>query len=239
MKKQKQKDWIWLTGFGLLYAASILLGILKPKATILTVVNYFCLVLCLFYVAIRGRFKSEETKADNQTETKLKIYRNFMLVFAFLAVLISDAILIYNHTSVAGVLFFCFVQIFHLSRTIWNSKLTFILFMLDAVIVTVLWWQGAPLVYIFGFIYGCLILSNLYFSWKKILLNHDAVNLVGPLLTAVGFSLFLLCDICVALSYLSGSAEVLPIYLQRYFDFLAWVFYMPAQVLLAMSVEHK
>ena len=230
----------WLLFFGIIYITSIMLGVFAAKSKILGAINYFCLVLCFVYVLNAGFLSKKLVNKKAELLEKLKIYRNFMLLFAFLMVLVSDAILTFDHTSIVGVLTFCFVQIFHLARIIWTNKLSFILFMLDVVIVAVLWWQGAPLIYIFGFIYACMILSNLYFAWKNVLNKENDNKSIATQkrwLIALGFSLFLFCDICVLISYLSGVTNVLLSEIQPYFNFLAWVFYMPAQIMLAMSVE--
>ena len=49
-----------------------------------------------------------------------------------------------------------------------------------------------------------------------------------------GFILFLCCDICVALSYLSHE-NMLPVWMYGLMNYLDWAFYYPAQVLISNS----
>ena len=49
-----------------------------------------------------------------------------------------------------------------------------------------------------------------------------------------GFILFLCCDICVALSYLSHE-NILPVWMYGLMNYLDWAFYYPAQVLISNS----
>ncbi|MBR2997117.1 hypothetical protein IKF33_01650 [Candidatus Saccharibacteria bacterium] len=46
--------------------------------------------------------------------------------------------------------------------------------------------------------------------------------------TALGFALFITCDLCIALGYIGIAPEAIT-------SWLCWVFYLPAQILLAIS----
>ncbi len=51
-----------------------------------------------------------------------------------------------------------------------------------------------------------------------------------------GFSLFLCCDICTGISYLSFTAA-LPAFLYLPANFFAWFFYYPSQILVSNSTK--
>lgn len=74
---------------------------------------------------------------------------------------------------------------------------------------------------------------------RSIKLSLHYSNKRGIRCFAVGFLLFLLCDINVGLFNLSGFLSVGPVYdiIYGISSILMWTFYAPSQVLIALSVD--
>ena len=86
--------------------------------------------------------------------------------------------------------------------------------------------------YALGAIYGYGLLSNLYLAGRW----YFARRSIPSTCAFYGFILFVCCDLCVAISYLSGTGA-LPAFLQIFANYFAWVFYYPSQVLISNSSE--
>ena len=105
------------------------------------------------------------------------------------------------------------------------------------------WFNQIPDMYVLAFIYATSLLQNLILThrwWKESKSNPAASDreIVASTCAFAGFILFILCDLNVAVSYLSVTA-VLPIALARYANFFAWLFYYPSQVLTSNSSTSK
>ena len=94
--------------------------------------------------------------------------------------------------------------------------------------------RGADAVALVSIFYYVNLILNLAFAWTQ--LPHR-------ILMAVGLTLFLLCDTVIGLSFLDGYLPVDKtslIYRLIHPDFdLAWAFYLPSQMLLAISLLPK
>ena len=79
--------------------------------------------------------------------------------------------------------------------------------------------------------YITALITNIIVSWRWY--RQDRNNLLA-FLAVTGFTLFLACDICTGVSYLSRTA-VLPAVLFAPANFFAWAFYYPSQIFISNS----
>jgi len=143
----------------------------------------------------------------------------------------ADYFLVLHDRHLIGITIFCFAHICYILRAIdvrlqsWPA----LVFLMSGIFIVVL----ARSVYVIAAVYATLfainiIVNGLHLRQKKARLpKHNRV------LVLTGLILFMLCDICVLLynlpTYYGASIQwrqVLP---------LVWVFYLPSQVLLALS----
>lgn len=159
-----------------------------------------------------------------------------LLVVAFLLTFIADLVLAVNNTSRIGVLIFVLAQFAHFARIkpLNKNEAPFAIGALIAYIILA-FAAGPYSIYLLGTIYAFFLVSNLIlsYSWyKKSPKNGSAIS------AFYGFSLFMCCDLCVAGSFFS-TIRVFPLFIKRLFDFFAWAFYYPSQVLISNSSKKK
>ena len=201
--------WAWI------FLAIIFLGIANPLNFTLTVIKIGGIFLCLCYTFI--------------------IYpRDRLIQLAFLATFVADIVLAINNTAEIGILIFLIVQILHAIRLEGKHYITqiisFIVFALAMLIIN-LFTNFAPMLYVICGFYIVAIVTNTYISWRwwrRQLENLHAGS------AFFGFALFLCCDICTGISYLS-LINIFPGFLYSIANFFAWFFYYPSQVLVSNS----
>ena len=139
----------------------------------------------------------------------------------------ADYFLVLHNEHLAGVAVFCFVHVCYILRRIGDSvKKAVAAFAVVGVLVAVAFFNGS--VIMLGAVYASLFVANIVINLKTRLPKLNWA------LTLAGLVLFALCDI-----------NVLLFNLPRYFDVahgisnvvfpLIWVFYLPSQLLLAIS----
>ncbi len=202
----------YLVIWGILYFSFLALGIFWPDSTLVAILRLSSIFLCLIYVFLNFRFD---------------LWLNLALAFTLLA----DIFLALNHVSVIGVLVFCFAQFCHFMRLKKPPLTLCIGFYLGLIIIfaTSLIFRFEPL-YLLAAAYGVLITCNLIFSKKLYQKKRNTASKNA----FFGFSLFLCCDIIVAISFLSGIG-ILAAFIQPIANYFSWVFYLPSQVLIANS----
>jgi hypothetical protein len=205
-------------------------------------IKYLCILLCFLLSII-------STKNSLRDNEEYKVYKKDILLLQlgmFITVL-ADLCLVILNVYTLGIIFFCMVQITYSIRyTHKNFKATLINFF------TI--FLGILLVYIIvnfyivkinillpvSLFYAVCLLTSVY---KSILAYKD--NLYpspNKYAVVLGMMLFLLCDICVALSNIT---ECLPlgilnlVNLSQIFSFLIWIFYLPSQLMLSLSGSTK
>ena len=214
---RKHSDIPWLIIWLLIYLGFLILEIITGKCLAVTILKYSGLVLCFLYVLIYAR-------------------KDTFLVTAMLLTLIADGILVFNNVSEWGVLVFILVQVAHLLRFSAILRKTPLIPVLLTMLVTVvgLLQKEIPLMFILSMAYGVLMFANIYkaFCWCK--LDRSAASKCA----LFGFILFLLCDISVAFSYVTTTAT-LPHTITILASYFAWMFYLPAQVLITLSGKKR
>lgn len=202
----------WLATWVLIYLGFNLLAAFFPDFIGATILKMLGLILCVVYAAVK--FKDDP-----------------LLVLALGFTLLADTVLLINNISITGVFVFCIAQFFHTAR-LKKTNPAFLIFYL-AIITAVFFIAtalGVDQMYAAAGIYAYSLLSNLYFSVRWFFERRS----VASTCACAGFLLFLCCDLCVAMSYLSVTA-VLPAFLHGLGDYLAWVFYYPSQILISNS----
>lgn len=158
---------------------------------------------------------------------------------ALLLTLAADAVLVLclSPSLAVGMLFFSVVQLLYAVRLVWQTPprhrgwllaLRGAVSLLALLATTVVLGEGCDLL---------ALLSLFYFS--NLLVNAAtalALARRGPFL-AMGLSLFVFCDLFVGFSMLGQylPSESLPAFLTHPPINMAWVFYAPSQLLLAIS----
>ena len=201
--------WVWI------FLAIIVLGLANPTNLILTVIKVGGILLCFAY-------------------TIITFPRDRWLQLALGVTFLADIILAINNTAEAGVLLFLCAQLIHLIRLEGKRVRSCIIVfctLLLLILGTNFAWQFAPMMYpICGF-YLIVLFTNIICSifWRR----REPQNLVA-LFAVLGFCLFLCCDICTGLSYLSLN-NFLPAFVYAPANYFAWFFYYPSQILLSNS----
>ncbi|MBQ3440771.1 hypothetical protein IJG27_00450 [Candidatus Saccharibacteria bacterium] len=163
-----------------------------------------------------------------------KYYEDRLLQLAFCATFVADLLLAVNNTSLFGVFTFAIAQFIHFARLKKLKKTSFIII---GVLITIFFVCiaafGKYSIVLMGSVYAFFLITNLLLAreWYKTARDEKK----NPAFCAwTGFILFTCCDLCVAGSFFSGL-HALPFIFKRAFDFFAWVFYYPSQVLISNS----
>ena len=169
-----------------------------------------------------------------------KFPKDHILHIALGFTLLADTILTFDSVSKFGVLAFCFAQYFHIARFAKIKPEAFIIWTFFVFSLLILgWYNKIPDMYVLAFIYFLSLLANIILThrwWLHTKNNKNSTDreIVASTSAMYGFVLFACCDTNVALSYLSVTG-VLPLFIARYANFFAWLFYYPSQVLISNS----
>ena len=183
----------------LIYCTFIILDLNNIDSTY---IKYFGVLLCFLNAIL-----------NNQTHIKVAL---FFTCLADLFLLVLD-----KHYTL-GVFIFIFAQstyFYYLSIVDESNFQTFMGLRLLIIILGILVLfliKQLEILYIFVLIYFSTLILNCLYSYKA-----------KRYLMALGFALFICCDICVGLHNLSCNNELV--------TFLMWVFYLPSQVILSFS----
>lgn len=205
-------DRTWLIIWGFIYFGFLVLGILVPNFYGITVLKYSGIVLNLIYAV-------------------QKFPKDHLLQTALFFTLLADTILVLDSTSIIGVFVFCLAQFFHMTRL---SKIRPVNLLLYLALIAILYLfsivQNIPPIFAICFIYAGSLIANIVFSYRWRKKSRSVYSNCG----FFGFLLFLACDTCVAISYLSYT-HAIPYFLYAPANYFAWFFYYPSQLLIANS----
>ncbi|MGH4139384.1 lysoplasmalogenase family protein [Clostridium sp.] len=193
-------------------------------------IKYLCILLC-FLLSIVSNKNSILDIAKHRDIFLLRLGL-FITVMADLCLLIFDF-------HVLGVILFSLVQITYtvrystenLKTTLLYFFITFQCVVLTYLIATLFIEKINILIPILLFYFICLItsVSKAIAAFKNNLYPSPSKYMI-----VFGMILFLLCDICVALSNVTTTVYFM-IRLQQITWLLIWTFYLPSQLLLALS----
>ncbi len=212
LKQFNTADRGWLICWTLIYGGFLVLAGCFPTFWGATVLRYTGVALTLVYA-------------------HQKFSQDFMLQIALALTLLADTILVVDNVSLIGVMVFCLAQLTHLGR-LWQIKMRNLWWYVVLVAGAMFFGATGEIdpIFISAGIYGLTLMVNIYLSWKWYR-EHPSM---GSWCAYVGFILFVLCDICVAGSYLSFIG-VLPAALYGFANYFAWAFYYPSQIFISNS----
>lgn len=201
-------------------------------------IKYLCVVLCFVLSIV----------ANKNSLTDLANHRDVVLLqMALFITAIADFCLVIFEFYILGVILFAFVQITYSLRYATKEPITilvkFIVIFLGIAIsyftVSIFIEKTNVLAPVLLFYSICLLISvsSAIVAFKKNLYPSP-----GKYMIVFGMILFLLCDLCVALSNLSEILQLTGYdlgWVQQSFSFLIWFFYLPSQLLLALSGNSK
>ncbi|MCL2085802.1 hypothetical protein FWH09_02630 [Candidatus Saccharibacteria bacterium] len=205
---------IWWIGWGLAFAGFVILDSLRLAGVgndvmdqVSSIIKFLSIASILLYALIYRR-------------------HNSLLVIAISLTLLADTMLFWTNQLEWGVFVFCFAQIFHTFRLV-RVKSVFLLGYGLALLAVFVWLvtNNVEAIYALAFIYGSLLLLNVFLSWQY------------RWVTFLGFAFFLACDVNVGLSFLAGNGS-LPYGVAPIAGFLVFIFYMPSQALLVSGNDH-
>lgn len=213
MQKPHQKIWIfiWLA----IYASFLLLDlILPPDSLAVGIIKVTGLIINIIYVS--KLFPSDR-----------------LLQFTLLLTLISDFALIIFNSPTPGLFCFCIVQALYFTRLTSKPLKTIAPFVLTSCLILLVSFifRYDPIIPI-ATQYGLTIAANLVLSIHQYIKTKTKISRF----VMCGFILFSICDCFVMLSFLTRT-DFLPIPHNHLFDYLAWAFYYPSQILLANSAK--
>ena len=203
-----------IIGIVVLYIAFLSLDILSiPSSIESRHLKYASVVLCFLLATLL--FASSTDKQDSSH-----------VVLALIFTMLADIFLLFSNHKIIGIFFFCLMHLTYLKRYNVRFFKAGIFFSIVAIVVYLLL-PFKPLRVIAG-LYATLIVSCFFATFRTKLPKFNLYCV------RVGMALFILCDINVALyNQLSASSNY-----YRYVAIAMWLFYLPAQFLLAMSASH-
>ena len=193
--------------------------------------KYIIIVICFIISLLIGK------GGHNRTDTRLvRIARFFTLIADYYLVILDEFKL--------GIFFFCLVQITYIIRhsLMENKKYKNLIFLCLTLITAIIISTKISIssfdkkLIILGLIYAALLISSVYSAIRTI--KSSRYPKKSALLIATGMSLFFMCDLNVAFFNLVGNVPIVLFNgenIRFYTGFLIWVFYVPSQLMLALS----
>ena len=192
----------------------------------LMVVKYFSILLCFILTIMI------EKNGHDILDTRMLQSGLFFTVCA-------DYCLVVSNKFILGVEIFCIVQIiyiFRFTRDLKSKTKIFSTILIIYIILSITAFTAYKVVkfdlrlILICIFYGCLITTSLIAGIRTLKTNY--FSLYSSVLISIGMIMFFMCDINVALFNIlqkSGS------YFANIPRFFIWIFYLPAQVMLALS----
>ena len=203
-----------IVGIIVLYIAFLSLDIFAiPRSIESRHFKYASIVLCFLLTTLL---------ASNSADERDSRYVVLALIFTVLA----DTFLLFTNYKITGVFFFCLMQLTYLKR--YNVRFFKVGIFFSAVAIIVYFLLSFEPLYIIAGLYAFLIGSCFFATFRTKLPNFNLYCV------RIGMTLFILCDINVALyNQLSTNSNY-----YRFVTVAMWLFYLPAQFLLAISAFH-
>lgn len=202
---------LWST----IFFVNLILGLIAPTSYPLMFIRVGGIFLCLIYAILR-------------------FPKDHLLQLALLMTCIADVFLAINNAAEIGIFAFLIAQIVHLTRLNGPRARTPIIIFCFIIIIALLGnltFHHLPNIYLLCGFYLAVIILNIYCSHRWY--SSQPTNPYA-FMAAIGFILFLACDTCTAISFLSTN-HTLPTFFYTPANYLAWLFYYPSQVLISNS----
>ncbi len=205
---------------GCLYVSFLTLDLALPGSGWDVPLKYLSILLCFLFVLRAGAGSDRALMGT-------------ALGFTLLADLF---LLVLNRRYPAGVAAFCVVQLLYLTRILRARPKALPLRLALRGLVT---WAALTAVWLLSAWEPLTCLSLFYFA--QLACNAGDALTLGPRYRrfALGLALFIGCDLCVGLQNLSPWLSGIPAVLLAFSRVGMWLFYLPSQVLLALSVQRK
>lgn len=205
------------------YIAFMILDICNRNAGVSSMIKYEGIILCFLYV-ILGKRKE----------------RSGYIVAGLFFTAVSDYFLLFTDSYAAGMLSFCVVQTIYCIYCSKNLKRYILKEVIQLCIIGAILLGGSiglqiefDVVLVLSIYYFVHLVSNVLYSWF-----HSKEGKEKKLF-AIGMTLFLLCDIHVAIfnagSYLSFGFSTVYQKIYEIATIAMWFYYLPSQVLIALA----
>ena len=203
-----------MIGIIILYAAFLSLDIFSlPRSIESRHFKYASIVLCFILAALL--YQQSADKRDSR-----------YVVLALTFTMLADIFLLFTNYKIIGIFFFCLMQLTYLKR--YNIRFFYAGICFAGIAILVHLFLPIGPLYVIAGLYAILIVSCFLATFRTKLPKFNLYCV------RMGMLLFILCDINVAL-YNQASAS------SNYYRFVTvamWLFYLPAQFLLAMSAAY-
>ena len=205
---------ILIIGIVILYVAFLSLDIFSiPRSMASRYLKYTTIVLC--FLLATSLYHQSSDKRDSQ-----------YVVIALLFTMLADIFLLFTSNQIAGVFFFCLVQLTYLKR--YHTGFFKVGICLGGIAMIVHLLLPFQPLYVIAGLYAILIVSCFGSTFRTKLPKFNLYSV------RIGMALFILCDIHVALfNQLSTSSNY-----YRFVTVAMWLFYLPSQLTLAISASH-
>lgn len=201
-------------------------------------IKYLCILLCFLLSIISTKNSLINTDTDAATRRDISL-----LQLAMFITVIADLCLVILNYYILGVVFFSLVQITYCVRYATKKPKTtliqfFVIFqcILFSYVIASFFIEKIDVLLTISLFYIICLLNSVFKSikaWKNNLYPSPCRYMI-----VFGMILFLLCDICVAISNLTALLPLTGYFMSRFQQitcFLIWVFYLPSQLLLSLS----
>ncbi len=193
-------------------------------------IKFICIILCFIITLLTGK--------DSLSKRDL-----FLLQIGLFFTVIADYFFLIEHKYTLGVLSFCIVQIIYSIRhdiqkkdvTIRNYMIIFLTVFSSYLIINTFIIK-IDLLFVVGFYYSMALITSVAKAIKA--RKNNLYPYPNKHMIAWGMILFLLCDINVGLANITKVVNLSQSLLKTFLDksfLLIWLFYLPSQVLLALS----
>lgn len=206
-------------------------------------IKYFGIVFCFLYVLITYwciKYKVKNEGNGKEFSRTREIQDSMLMIAIFAGTLFADWCILLHDYYVLGVVFFAIVQLLYLYRISLLMKVYFgsnLIVFIIIVITFRLLGNKIDTLFLIAAFYGGGIAGN---GLRGILYlkNHGGKHKAETFFF-LGLLLFLLCDINVAIynveRYITVNHEIFN-YLYGFAKDFMWIFYLPSQVLISLSV---
>lgn len=211
-------------------------------------IKYLCIILCFLLSILPTKKLLVGFGISKDLHAYTANYRDRVLLrLGMFITIIADLCLVIFDFYILGVVSFCMVQIIYSVRydpkkqkiTLISFFITFQCIVLSYFIVR-LFIKEINILLPIALFYSICLLTSVIKSIKAF--KSNLYSSPNKYMILFGMILFLLCDICVALSNITVILPITAhfiISLKQIALFLIWVFYLPSQLLLALSGSNE
>ncbi len=247
-KNTKIITYIFLALELVLYILFLYLDFSKNNSSLSSIIKYISILICLLFVLIPVK-KESKFNISIINDSRDVLLLRLALIFTF----ISDYFLLFTNEIIAGLFTFIIVQLLYLIRIynwkldasmISRSKQPLYLYLLSNILITILILIPSLILLnkikldIMSIILATFYFICLFINFIDVVKISFKTRSVRARIFAIGLFLFLLCDINVGLFNLTYYIPINPFLYKKIYNIASismWLFYLPSQVLIALS----